>query len=122
MQIETRQAVGSPVSIDLRGEIDGGRGSVTATVRIHHRLPESSHTLQMMIIENEIWDGAHFASFVVRDILDEEPLTVNAVGESLVVSREFTLGGWDLQHLDVVALVQDDVTAEVLQSARLSAE
>ena len=122
MQIEARQAVGSPVSIDLRGEIDGGRGSVTATVRIHHQLSGSPHTLRMMIIENEIWDGAHFANYVVRDMFDEEPLTVNAVGESLVVSREFALGDWNTEHLGIVALVQDDATAEVLQSGRLLTE
>jgi hypothetical protein len=122
MQIEARQAVGSPVSVELRGEIDGGRGSVTATVRIHHQLPESSRTLRMMIIENEIWDGAHFVNFVVRDILEEEPLTATAVGESLVVNREFALGEWNVEHLGIVALVQDDATAEVLQSGRLLIE
>ncbi len=122
MQIEARQAVGSPVSIELDGEIDGGRGSVTATVTVHHQLTGGPHTLRMMIIENEIWDGVHFVNFVVRDILDEELLTVSAVGESLVVSREFALGDWNAEHLDLVALVQDDATAEVLQSGRLSTE
>ena len=121
-QIEARQDVGSPVSIELQGEIGGERGSVTATVRVHHQLPESSYTLRMMIIESEIWDGAHFASFVVRDMLDDEPLTVDAVGESLVVSREFALGEWNAEHLDIVALVQDDSTAEVIQSGRLMTE
>jgi hypothetical protein len=121
-QIEARRAVGSPVSIELQGEIGGGRGSVTATVRVHYQLSESSYTLRMMIIENEIWDGAHFASFVVREFLPEELLNVDAVGESLVVSREFVLGEWDPQHLDIVALVQDDATAEVLQSGRLMTE
>ncbi|MCK4512649.1 hypothetical protein KAW64_12970, partial [bacterium] len=111
MQIEARRAVGSPVSIELLGEIGGGRGSVTATVRVHYQLSESSYTLRMMIIENDVWDGVHFANYVVRDMLDEEPLAVSAVGESLVISREFALGEWDPQHLDIVALVQDDSTA-----------
>jgi hypothetical protein len=120
MQIEARLTVGSPVSIDLVGEIDGGRGSVTATVRIHHQLSDSDYTFHMMVIENGIWDGAHYANFVVRDIFEDEPLLEKAVGESLVVTREFTIGDWDQQHLGVVAFVQDDFSAEIIQSGRLS--
>jgi hypothetical protein len=122
MQIEARQAVGSPVSIELQGQIGRGRGSVTATVRIHHPLPESDYTLRMMIIENEVWDGAHFANYVVRDILPDELLAVNAVGDWFVISREFALGDWNTEHLGILALVQDDATAEVLQSGRLLPE
>jgi len=44
------------------------------------------------------------------------------VGESLAVSREFALGEWNVEHLGIVALVQDDATAEVLQSGRLLIE
>ncbi|MCK4679694.1 hypothetical protein KAT82_01080 [bacterium] len=122
MQIEARQAVGSPVSIELQGEIGGGRGSVTATVRIHHQLPESSRTLRMMIIENEIWDGVHFVNYVVREILPEESLTVSAPGDFISVTRDLVINGWNPQNLDVVAFVQDDTSAEILQSGRLLTE
>ena len=122
MQIEARQAVGSPVSIELDGEIDGGRGSVTATVTVHHQLAGGPHTLRMMIIENEIWDGVHFVNYVVRDILEEELLAVSAPGDFISVTRDFVIDDWNLQHLDIVALVQDDATAEVLQSGRLLTE
>jgi hypothetical protein len=120
--IEERQMVGSPVSIELEGALESGRGNVTATVRVHDWLLDGSRTVRMMIIEDRIWDGSHFANFVVRDILDEQPLSVSAPGESLVVAREFTLGDWDPQHLDLIALVQDETTAEVMQSARLSTQ
>jgi len=80
MQIEARQAIGSPVSIELDGEIDGSRGSVTAT------------------------------------------LAVSAPGDSITVTRDFVIGDWVLQNLDLVAFVQDDTSAEVLQSARLLTE
>jgi len=121
-QIEARQAVGSPVSVDLDGSIDGGRGSVTATVRVHYQLSGGPYTARTAVTEDHIWDGSHYANFVTRDLLDEEPLTVSAVGESLVFSREFTLGAWDPQHLDVIVFIQDDSTAEIIQSARLSTQ
>jgi hypothetical protein len=120
--IEERQAVGSPVSIELDGALGPGRGNVTATVRVHDWLLDGSCTVRMMIIEDHIWDGSHFANFVVRDMLEEETLTVSAPGESLVVAREFTLGDWDPQRLDLIALVQNETTAEVMQSARLSTQ
>ncbi len=122
MQIEARQAVGSPVSIELDGEIDGGRGSVTTTVTVHHQLTGGPHTLRMMIIENEIWDGVHFVNYVVREILPEESLTVSAPGDFISVTRDLVINGWNLQNLDVVAFVQDDTSAEILQSGRLLTE
>ena len=122
MQIEARQAIGSPVSIELDGEIDGGRGSVTATVRVHHQLTGGPHTLRMMIVEDGIDDGAHIVNFVVRDILEEEPLVVSAPGDFISVTRDFVIGDWNPQNLDVVAFVQDDTSAEILQSGRLLTE
>jgi hypothetical protein len=122
MQIEARQAVGSPVSIELDGEIDGGRGSVTATVRVHHQLTGGPHTLRMMVVEDGINDGTHIVNFVVRDILKEELLAVSAPGDFISVTRDFVIGDWNPQNLDVVALVQDDTSAEILQSGRLLTE
>ena len=122
MQIEARQAIGSPVSIELDGEIDGGRGSVTATVRVHHQLTGGPHTLRMMVVEDGIDDGTHIVNFVVRDILEEEPLAVSAPGDFISVTRDFVIDGWNPQNLDVVAFVQDDTSAEILQSGRLLTE
>ena len=122
MQIEARQAIGSPVSIELDGEIDGGRGSVTATVRVHHQLTGGPHTLRMMVVEDGIDDGTHIVNFVVRDILEEEPLAVGAPGDFISVTRDFVIDGWNPQNLDVVAFVQDDTSAEILQSGRLLTE
>ena len=122
MQIEARQAIGSPVSIELDGEIDGGRGSVNATVRVHHQLTGGPHTLRMMVVEDGIDDGAHIVNFVVRDILEEEPLVVSAPGDFISVTRDFVIGDWNPQNLDLIAFVQDDTSAEILQSGRLLTE
>lgn len=121
-RIQDRLAVGSPVSLSIDGDVSSARGNVTVTVRVHEQLAGGPHTLRMVVVEDEVWDGEEFFEFVARDILDEEPLTVSAAGDSVVVSRDFSIETWDPQHLDVIAFVQDDGTAEILQSGRLSTE
>ena len=121
-RIEERLSVGSPISLVLEGDVEGSRGSVTVTVRIHEQLTGGPHTLRMVVVEDEVWDGEEHFEFVARDILQEKELEISASGESAVVVREFAIGTWDPQHLDVIAFVQDDATAEILQSGRLSVE
>jgi hypothetical protein len=47
---------------------------------------------------------------------------VSAPGDFISVTRDFVIGDWNPQNLDVVALVQDDTSAEILQSGRLLTE
>lgn len=122
-RIQDRLDVGSPVSLTIEGDVSSGRGSVTVTVRIHEQLTGGPHTLRMVVVEDEVQYGVdEYFEFVARDILDEEALTVSAAGDSVVVTRDFSIGTWDPQHLDVIAFVQDDATAEILQSGRLMTE
>jgi len=120
-RIEDRLAVDSPVSIAMAGDVSS-RGNVTVTVRVHEQLTGGPRFLRMVVVEDEVFDGEEYFEFVARDILDEEELTVSAVGDSAVVTRNFSIGTWDPQHLDVIAFVQDDSSAEIIQSARLSTQ
>jgi hypothetical protein len=122
-EIDLRRAVGSPLSLSLDGEISGGRGDVTVRVRVHDALSGGPHVLRTVVVEDGIIDGTHQFDFVSRDILEEEVLTVSAVGDSAVVDRTFSVDpGWAIGELDVVAFVQDDSTGEILQSCRLVTE
>ena len=122
-EIDLRRTVGSPLSMELSGDIAGGRGDVTVVVRVHDALTGGPHVLRTVVVEDGIIDGTHHFDFVARDILDEEVLTVSAVGDSAAVDHSFTVeGGWDIDELDVVAFVQDDSTGEILQSGRLLTE
>jgi hypothetical protein len=120
-RIEERRALGSPLTIRMDGGI--ARGEVTVTVRVEDPFSGGPKTLKTMLVEDNIWLYNENHMFVVRDILDDEPLTVAAVGDSAVVQRSFTVeGGWSIDNMDVVTFVQDDVTLEVLQASRLKAE
>jgi len=119
VEIDHRQGIGSPLSMRLEG--DAGAGSVTVTVRVADALPAGQHVLRVVVIEDGVISQSHEYDFVARDILDEELLTVSAVGDSTVVERSFTVGpGWNAANLDVIAFVQNDTTKDVLQAVRLN--
>lgn len=119
-EIDLRRAIGSPLTIDVSGDISGGRGNVSVTVRVMDALGAGPNVLRMVVIENGIIEGSNHWDFVARDVLEDEILTVSAVGESTVVARDITIDpGWSTAGLDVIAFVQDDSTGEILQSGRL---
>lgn len=121
IEIDYRRTFGSPVTVGLSGEIDGGRGEVTVRVRVHDALPAGDYVLRAVVIEDDIFAFGHDFGFSARDILDDEPLTVSAVGDSAVVERSFVVEpAWVVENMDVIAFVQNDDTMEILQSGRLN--
>ncbi|MFH1689931.1 MAG: hypothetical protein ABIE42_06800 [Candidatus Eisenbacteria bacterium] len=122
-EIEHRRAVMSPISLSLEGDISGGGGSVSVTVRVHDSLGAGPNVLRIVVIEDGIVMGSDHFDFVARDILDREVLAVSAAGESVVVVREFIVDpGWNIENMDVIAFVQDDSTLEIVQAGRLLIE
>jgi hypothetical protein len=101
--------------------ITGGpvSGSVTVTVKVRESLTTTANVLRVVVIEDDVIAAAHEYDFVARDLLDDEPLSVAAVGDSAVVTRTITVdSSWNVNNMDVIAFVQDDLTKEVLQSIR----
>ncbi len=116
-EIDHRRAVRSPLSMRIAG--GPTLGSVTVTVKVREALTTGANVLRMVVIEDDVIAAAQEYDFVARDLLDDEPLTVAAVGDSAVVTRTLTLDpSWNVNKLDVIAFVQDDLTKEVLQSVR----
>ncbi len=119
-EIELRRAVGSPLSMELTGDLTA-RASLTAKVRVEDALPAGTYTLRTVVLEEDVDFAQHLFPFVGRDILDDESFTLAAVGESTEVDYNVTLGpGWNTANLDAIAFVQNDDTLEIIQSARLS--
>lgn len=117
-EIEARRLIGSPVTVELDGDV--ASGDVTATVRVRDPIAGGSNVLRIAVIEDRVLFHSEYEMFVVRDILEEEALIVAAVGDSAVVERSFTIdGGWNTDNMDVIAFVQNDATKEILQSGRL---
>lgn len=122
IEIDHRKSIGSPLAVGVTGDISGGGGGVTVRVFVRDPLQAGTYVLRTVVIENDISLGGpyHDYGYVARDLLDDEPLTLGAVGDSAVVQMDFTVDpGWDLDKLDVIAFVQNDDTKEVLQAGRL---
>ena len=82
--------------------------------------------LKFALVEDDVRYNGYFAKIfdaVARDLLDDEPLTLAAIGDSVPVERSFPVAEtWTLDNLDVIAFIQDIDTREVIQSARLRHE
>jgi hypothetical protein len=120
-EIEASLGIPSPLTLRLSGTISAGRATVTARVRVQDDPGVGDLVLRTVVVEDDVSSQGRVFDFVARDILDDEPLTVAAVGDSAVVSRTFDIGpGWSVGELDVIAFVQNDATQAVLQAARLN--
>jgi hypothetical protein len=122
-EIAGRLDLGSPIRIDLMGEIAAGGGSVAAAVKATGRPPSGPLVLRFAVIEDDVFYRGRYATvfdFVTRDLLAEAPLALVAVGDSVLVERDFAVvEGWEPDAMDVVVFVQDETTREVIQAARL---
>jgi len=119
-EIDLRRDVGSPITVDLTGSIEAGRGSVAVKVKVHSTLSGASNVVRIAVFEDDVPEHVPPYEFVVRNMLDDAPLTISAVGDSVVVERDIVVDpSWNVNNLGVIAFVQDDTTLEIIQSGRL---
>jgi hypothetical protein len=122
-EIDLRRDVGAPLTLELSGEIDSGRGNIQIVIRVNEALIGGPNVVRAVVVEDGIISGSDHFDFVARDLLEPETLSISAVGDTALVERSFTLDpSWDVGELGVIAFVQDESTAEILQSVRLMAE
>jgi len=120
VEIELREAVGSPVRLTVEGDLSAGGGSVRTGVKATGRLPEGSLVLRCVVVEDHVRQFASYYDFVVRRVLEDRPITVAAIGDSASAEWTFPIDeSWNLEKVDVVVFVQNDDGLEILQSARL---
>lgn len=121
LEIDARALLGSPVTLRVDGTIGATDGDVTVVVRVADELPGDQNVLRIALIEEEVVFLDETFAYVARDILEDEPLTISAYGDSVTVTRDFDVdGSWNANHMDVIAFVQNDATKEIIQSARLA--
>jgi thiol-disulfide isomerase/thioredoxin len=122
-EISQRIAVGSPVRLSVTGDIGAEEGSIEVGARVTGVLSGHPLVMRLAVIEDDVRYNGYFAKIfdaVARDLLDDEPLTLEAIGDSVAVQRTFPAGeGWTLDNMDVIALIQDTETREIVQAARL---
>jgi hypothetical protein len=126
IEVANRAATGSPLSMDFSGEISATQGDVTVRVRAEDQVPEGSWVLRVVVIEDDLPYRFGFSDeydFVARLLLDDQALSVEAPGDSMLIDHDFAVDEtWVPEHMDVIAFVQNTVTMEVIQSGRLKLE
>jgi hypothetical protein len=119
-EIELRRDVGSPLTLELSGAVDSGRGDIQIVVRVRDTLTGGPNVVRAVVVEDAVVSGSDHFDFVARDLLEPETLTISSVGDTALIERSFELDpSWDVGELGVVAFIQDESTAEILQSVRL---
>ncbi len=121
-EIELRRAIGSPLSLQLTGDLSGARVSLTAKVEVMDSLPAGTYVLRTIVLEEDVNFAHDLYPYVARDLLDDEAFTLTAVGDSTEVIYDVTIDpSWNPANLDAMVFVQNDDTMEIVQSARLEA-
>jgi hypothetical protein len=126
LEISARAEAGSPLSLRLEGDIGSEQGNVEVVARAEDVPAGGSPVLRLVVIENNVKYRGYWATrygYVARLLLDDEPLSLTAVGDSVSVQIDFEMDpSWVVENLDVIAFVQDTETLEVIQSGRLRGE
>lgn len=120
VEIGLREGVGSPLSITVDGNLAAAEGTVRAGVKVTGRLPEGALVLRAVVVEDHVLQYTSYYDFVARRILQDEPLYLEAIGDSASVEWVFPIDeSWNAAGLDVVVFAQNDDGREVIQSRRL---
>ncbi len=120
VEIEMREAVGSPVRLTVEGDLSGVEGIVRAGVKATGRLPAGPLVLRCVVIEDHVLQYTSYYDFVARRVLEDRPLSIAEIGDSTSAEWTFPVEeSWNLGGVDVVVFIQNDDGREVLQSGRL---
>jgi hypothetical protein len=126
LEIARRLALGSPVRLVIGGELGSSAGNIQVAAKVTGVVPAHSLVLKFVVVEDDVWYNRYehkIFDAVARDLLDDEPLALAEIGDSVLVERAFAVAEtWTLDNLDVIAFIQDIDTREVIQSARLRHE
>ena len=120
--IESELLVPAEVSISFSGTLQ----DFTADIALSNMSPQISAKVRFVIFEKDIpydaLNGEKIFTFTVRQILDEEALSLSA-GQKISIKRTFQpQPEWEPQNLGVAVFIQKDDTCEVLQAATFPVE
>ncbi len=123
--IRGRSAVDAPVRLELEGSYSSPSGMVRVLAEATDFISLSSLRIFVVITEDSILfsapNGTQIHNQTMRDMIPGstgDPVSLMSPGDTLVREYNFTIGGaWDEDHCNVVVLIQDYTTKEVLQVA-----
>jgi hypothetical protein len=128
-RLETRLAVGSPVSIGAELEVDAGAstGEVRATITLAAGeviANPADHLVRVAILEDDVAfccdpEGGSSFQHVGRLLSPGEPLTLSGASPIQQTAWTFAVAsGWSVANLRAAVFVEHDPTNDILNAAR----
>lgn len=108
----------TPVKLGISAfSFDNPGAFVTVDVELKGDLPNPANSvMRVAIVEDHLTYGGTEYENILRDILPDQALTIALDGESQQFTIDFVPNAsWITGNLRLIAMVQDDVTKEVLQ-------
>ena len=108
----SRREVSSPLILDALYTAIGTTGTVTVNLEVDLPVTTTGNELVILVCR----DGYHGQSNMVMEMVAPVSVSVTTPGETVQISRDFTIGAdWTQEELRIVALVQSS-TGEILQA------
>ena len=117
-KINARLAVPSPVVIRSTGLIDTTGGWVTAVFKAVDTVGFTNLRAQFILYEDGLSYGGKVYDWTVRDMLPTEFVTLSAPGDSVEITRNFTVDPtWDFENMRLVVFLENTSPQEIVQAA-----
>ncbi|MBD3347782.1 MAG: T9SS type A sorting domain-containing protein [Candidatus Eisenbacteria bacterium] len=115
--IDDRLAVASPIEIRSSGQIGSTSGYVTADFVARDTVTYSQPRAQFLLVENGCEHNSNIYHFTLRDMLASEDLTLSSAGDSMQVTRNFTVDpSWEHGEMRLIVFVEDVDLKEIIQA------
>lgn len=115
--IQSRRAIPSPLTMDSFGQISSNSGYITVDIVARDAVDYSPIQAQFVLVENGVEYNSNIYDFTVRDVLPFEALSLSSPGDSVRITRNFTVDPtWNYENMRVVAFVEDTGLKEIVQA------
>ncbi len=114
-----RANMSSPLEMSAAYVANGNDMTLTVNIQVDEAISITNNQVSFFVCQ----EGYHGQSNMVVDMLPQEPFTIDTVGQSTLVSREFTLGSaFNEEDMRIIVLVQNSSTKEILQATMATAD
>jgi len=124
--VNTRMDVPSSFIVDIYGTSNGSNYDMTAIVQKVAPYSGADPIFHLVITESDIaysWQGQSELNFICRQMVPDQNGTVVTFAESdtAIIELSFTMGGWNMAHVEFVAFLQNPSGKEIQQGTKSSA-
>ncbi len=115
--IDGRHAISTPLVMSSTGHVQADTGYVTVDIKAVETVGYSPIQAQFLLIENDVYHNSNEYDFTVRDVLPVEALTLSSPGDSVQITRNFSIDPtWNYENMRVVVFVEDTGLKEIVQA------